>query len=254
MELWHGEYLNGKTAFDRGHFDRYRKNNMLRVEALERYKKGGRLLEVGCGNGYFLAAARDRGWQVQGVEVCGKLAAYIKKHLRLDIFAGTMEDAKFPDRSFDAVYLNNVIEHLNDPSSFMFEIGRALKDDGIVFISAPNMRDTLNIVNNVLARLGLRPNWEGYLRPPMHLHAFSPQPLDRLLDKTGFRVLDMFTAIQGDAVYFADFSPGSFKKLLKRAICIPTRSFDMGAQVIAYGAKRLSRSPEGLTGRCDDKT
>lgn len=238
MEVWNKDFLKDKNSFDRNHFENYREYNRLRVKELQSYKKQGKLLEVGCGNGYFLAEARENDWQVYGVEVCRDLSIHIRKYLNLDIFIGTLEEAKFPDGFFDAVYLNHLLEHLTDPLGFLSEVNRILKDDGVVFIGSPNAKDFLNALNKIITRSGLRRSWSGYLCPPMHLCAFTPHTLTKLLEKAGFKILDIFTIIQGDRTYFPDYSKWCLKKMVKRMVAFPGLFLGGGAHIEVYAAKQ----------------
>ena len=178
LELWYDQFLSKSRQFYDQHFKRYREHNRLRVEALEKYIKPGRLLEVGCGNAYFLAAARERGWEARGVEICRDLCRYVKEYFKLDIYCGTLEGAGFEDSYFDAVYLNNILEHVPDPAGFLKEVYRVLKDEGVIFTSVPNTKDLLDGLRRAAGYLGLKGIWKGYLDPPMHLYAYSPPDLE----------------------------------------------------------------------------
>lgn len=238
MELWNNDFLEGKNDFDWNHFRRYRGHNRLRVQELQNYREQGRLLDVGCSNGYFLAVARQKGWQVYGVEVCKELVRHINKYLNLNISIGTLEETKFSSDFFDVVYLNHLLEHLRDPMAFLVEVHKLLKDDGLLFIGVPNANDSLNSLNRILSWLKLRRVWTGDLCPPMHLYAFTPHTLTKMLEKAGFRILSLFTIIQGDRRYFPDYSKWSLKKLVKRIVAFPGQFIGRGAHIEVYAVKQ----------------
>lgn len=237
LELWYDQFLSKSRQFYDQHFKRYREHNRLRVEALEKYIKPGRLLEVGCGNAYFLAAARERGWEARGVEICRDLCRYVKEYFKLDIYCGTLEGAGFEDSYFDAVYLNNILEHVPDPAGFLKEVYRVLKDEGVIFTSVPNTKDLLDGLRRAAGYLGLKGIWKGYLDPPMHLYAYSPRTLKLLLEKCGFRVLKLFTVGEGNKEYFPDFSKASFKKAVKKSISFAAIPLRRGASLNTYAIK-----------------
>src|SRR5262249_44992987 len=85
------------------------------LRVLEREAQPGRLLEVGCAGGYFLQAARDRGWQPVGIEISEVAADYARQTLGLDVRTGTLETVSLEPESFDAVFLGDVLEHVPDP-------------------------------------------------------------------------------------------------------------------------------------------
>ncbi len=70
---------------------------------IERYKKRGRLLDVGAGFGFFLSEMRGRGWEVMGVEISQKAMDYAKHSLGLTVYPGPLEKIAFPESDFDVV-------------------------------------------------------------------------------------------------------------------------------------------------------
>ncbi|MBX4195816.1 class I SAM-dependent methyltransferase [Candidatus Parcubacteria bacterium] len=104
---------------------------------LGREKPKGRILDVGCSSGQFLYWARERGFETAGVEI-NKRTADIARSNGLDVYNGFLEDATFAKKSFDILFIGDVIEHVNDPRSFLKKAQEFLKDDGIIVISTPN--------------------------------------------------------------------------------------------------------------------
>ncbi len=98
-------------------------------------ERPGRLLDVGCGYGFFLKMADERGWEAVGVDLDPKGIAYAKEHLQVNALLGDLKDVRFPDSSFDLVTLWNVLDHIPDPLHFLSEIHRVLKEDGYIFYS-----------------------------------------------------------------------------------------------------------------------
>ena len=143
-------------------------------------KPPGRLLDVGCGTGIFLDAMRRHGWQVQGVELNEGAAQYSRDRLGLDVFAGPLEQAHYPDNTFDVVTLWDVLEHLPSPRLALQTFRRILKLDGLLVFRVPN-------AGSLDARLFGR-YWAGW-DLPRHYYAYDPQSARRLLDQSGFEVL-----------------------------------------------------------------
>lgn len=94
----------------------------------------GVFLDVRCGRGEMLWAARESGWDYQGIDSSPKHLQWSRNHLGVTGHLGTLEDARFADASFDSVNMGGVIEHLYDPFATLKEIRRVLKPGG-VFIS-----------------------------------------------------------------------------------------------------------------------
>ncbi len=142
------------------------------------YRGDGRFLDVGCGGGSYLYRLRQWGWNVYGAEP-SESGVRQARALGLDVSHGELRDVHFQDSFFDAVRLNNVLEHLTDPQGTFHEIHRILKPDGVVYITVPNTRS----VNFWL----FGENWYG-LDPPRHVISYSPKALRFLCDATGFEI------------------------------------------------------------------
>jgi SAM-dependent methyltransferase len=140
-----------------------------RVRMLERAtgRRGGRLLDVGSGTGEVLVAARDRGWQTQGVEP-ERTAAQMAAARGLDVAVASLEQSGLPESSFDVVSAFHVLEHIPDSRSFLRMMARWARPGGFVAIEVPNFAS--------VQRRRLRESWSG-LRPREHLVHFTPKTL-----------------------------------------------------------------------------
>jgi 2-polyprenyl-3-methyl-5-hydroxy-6-metoxy-1,4-benzoquinol methylase len=163
------------------------------LSLIEGYKGQGKLLDVGCALGAFLCLARERGWEVYGVDVSHYAASYGRETFGLDILVGQLEDAQFPDKFFDVITLWDVLEHFPDPSHQLKEIFRVLKDDGIVFLNAPNEEGLLRLLAGLIFRLSggkvVYPVRKLY--HPFHLYYFTQETLGALLQRNGFNLLKL---------------------------------------------------------------
>ena len=147
------------------------------------HPQGGPLLDVGCATGDFLHMMRRMGpWKVQGVEVSTGAAQQARECYGLNVCAGELADAAYPDSHFDVITIWDVMEHVHDPARTLQEMHRILKPGGLAIIRVPN-------IATWDARL-FGPYWVG-LDAPRHLYIFSPTTLEAFLQKTGFRVQKM---------------------------------------------------------------
>lgn len=143
-----------------------------------RDQKSGKLLDVGCATGTFLKYMQEQSdWDVSGVEL-NPHAAQIAKKQGLNVYNGTLENAKFPSNSFDVITLWDVLEHLYDPTSSLREIRRILKPGGTLIIRVPNLdsRDAK----------WFGTTWAGW-DAPRHLYVFTPDTLTQLVETTGLQ-------------------------------------------------------------------
>lgn len=84
------------------------------LHEIERFKKGGRLLDVGCGAGILLNLAKNKGWRSYGVEVSSGLCAYTQS-LGIEMKNAELIDCGLPEGHFDAVSMSQIVEHLAEP-------------------------------------------------------------------------------------------------------------------------------------------
>jgi len=136
------------------------------------------MLDVGCGVGTRLAIFRELGWHVEGLEM-DKRSAGLAAGLGYKIYSTSLEKADLPEDYFDAIYLNNVFEHLADPLGSLTRIVSALKDNGQLILVVPN--------SSSLAFRLFRQHWFA-LEVPRHLFTYSRENLTRLIRKCGFEV------------------------------------------------------------------
>ncbi|HUL31983.1 MAG TPA: class I SAM-dependent methyltransferase [Thermodesulfobacteriota bacterium] len=146
---------------------------------IERYRRSGRLLDVGTGFGFFPAEMKKRGWEVAGIEISQKAIDYARDVLGLTISPGPLEKAAFPDNDFNAVTAFYVIEHLSHPMAFLRECHRILKPGGLLLLRYPHTTP----IKHFLQFLGIKNRLYDL---PAHLSDFSPKMIQQCLEKIGF--------------------------------------------------------------------
>jgi 2-polyprenyl-3-methyl-5-hydroxy-6-metoxy-1,4-benzoquinol methylase len=151
------------------------------LDTIERQVRSrGRLLDVGCAVGFLLDEARRRGWQTAGVELSEFASSYARQKMRLDVRSNTLREARYPAEHFDAIVMDDVVEHFGDPESELREAWRISKSGGVLLIHTPNVESPWYAL--------MRKHWV-HLKPGEHLYYFSPATLARLLGRAGFRVI-----------------------------------------------------------------
>jgi 2-polyprenyl-3-methyl-5-hydroxy-6-metoxy-1,4-benzoquinol methylase len=138
---------------------------------------GRRLLEIGCGAGFFLKVAERNGWRVTGIELSEEASRFGIERLGLDIRREPAETLNVPAATFDAVVMFDTIEHLFDPRVVLKSVARALVPAGQLLISTPNFR--------ALSRQLLGSSW-AVLSPLEHMYYFEEKTLGRLVEDCGF--------------------------------------------------------------------
>lgn len=146
------------------------------VAAFSSHRQSNRLLDVGFGAGGLLRAAVRAGWDAEGVEV----SAPAVEHARmagLKVFNAELEQARYPDHTFDVVMAVEVLEHVPDPAALVREIARILRPGGLLWATTPHG-------SGLSARL-LGTRWS-VVCPPEHLQLLSGRGIQKLLGAAGF--------------------------------------------------------------------
>lgn len=142
-----------------------------------------RLLEIGCGFGYFLDEAFEEGFTVEGVEFNPHAARRLRRKFAFPIHSGAFEDMEFPAASFDAIAMFDVIEHLRDPFTCLDRVYDSLAPGGLLVVSTP---DAESIVSRVIGK-----RLEDFRRTREHLFFFGRETLAGLLAERGFELLEL---------------------------------------------------------------
>lgn len=143
----------------------------------------GELLDVGCGNGEFIARMQSLGWTVAGVEPDPRAVAHARSR-GLEVFSGMISDVPSSVR-YDVITLSHVIEHVLDPLELLRECRKRLRPGtGRLMITTPNLES--------LGHWWFKGYWRG-LEVPRHLHVFSPAALRECVGRAGLAVQTLRT-------------------------------------------------------------
>src|SRR2546425_3465207 len=143
--------------------------------------RGGELLDIGCGTGNFLAAARDEGFGVTGIELDRKAARFAKERVGLQrIFPLTISEfaSQHADEKFDVVTFFEVLEHQAAPVEFLQKVKACVRPGGVIALSVPNRE-----------RWMTGPDVLDY--PPNHFLRWNTAALRKFLSVQGFEVLSV---------------------------------------------------------------
>jgi 2-polyprenyl-3-methyl-5-hydroxy-6-metoxy-1,4-benzoquinol methylase len=168
------------------HYSTYGRNDYLSpvtitrynelLDTLEPYRKTNKLIDVGCGIGYFLEEAKKRGWEVYGTEYTDEAVAICRaKGITMD--KGALNPENYTDGEFDIVTSFEVIEHINNPIEEIKHFHKLLRQGGATYITTPNF--------NALERYLLQEKYN-VISYPEHLSYYTKTTLNALMTKLGF--------------------------------------------------------------------
>ncbi len=145
----------------------------------------GRLLDIGCGNGFKLRRYSNEGFEIYGVDLNFQEIEFAKKTiLNAKFFNSTLEECNFPENYFDIIRIDNVLEHVKDPEEILNEILRIIKNDGKLIMYVPNGRSLLSLIFK---------KYHSNCWVPFHIFLFNKKSMKNLLQKTKWHLIDIFT-------------------------------------------------------------
>jgi SAM-dependent methyltransferase len=147
----------------------------------------GRVLDLGCGNGYLLRNLARLGWTVFGLDPDPAAISAANELLGPVGRVGEIGTVSF-DRDFDVITMNHVIEHLPDPITTLRHCLSKLRSGGRIVVQTPNA-DSWGARRFGSAWV----HWD----PPRHLYLFSPTTLQRAAEEAGFIVDEVRTSVHG---------------------------------------------------------
>lgn len=145
----------------------------------DKFPSKGRLLDVGCGYGYFLAAMKEKGWDVVGVEPSANASEFARDELKIDVIQATLDSVNLPPASFDAISAFYVLEHLTNPGAALSKMYELLKPGGVLVLRVPHTTPIVKLLTVLKIQNNL-------FDMPFHLFDFSPKAIRVFLNNAGF--------------------------------------------------------------------
>lgn len=214
-----------------------------KVKSIERLApRKGKLLDIGCGYGFFLEAARRRNWEVYGIEISKHAADYAQNKFSLNVLHGTIEDAQFSECFFDVITAWDLIEHLNDPMDFIQKVRRFVKQNGLIVIKTPNQDSLYTRIGNLIYKIS-----SGKILFPIlsqygysHLYRFSPTTIKSLLEQEGFcvfRITKENSNLKILTQQHKNYAEKPYMKMLLYLLSFFAEVLQMQNQIIVYAKK-----------------
>ncbi len=159
------------------------KSYNLLLDEFEKYRKHNRILDVGCGRGWFLQEAKKRGWVVYGTEY-SSTALDLCNNEGIKMHSGALTENAFESNYFDVVTSFEVLEHINNPQEEIKSIYKFLRRGGLFYITTPNFNSYL--------RYQLKEKYN-IICYPEHLSYYTRKSLKYLLSNNNFKTNKVLT-------------------------------------------------------------
>lgn len=201
-------------------------------------RKGKLLLDIGCGNGTFLRAARARGFVAHGMDVSARAVEIAQRQSGCTVRQGEIGSDVWPRHRFDFVTMFHVLEHLHDPRRALGYVRELLLPGGVLILQVPN-------VASVQARV-FSTRWYG-LDVPRHLINYTPDGLALLLRETGFdfEILSRFSLRDNPASIASSLAP-SLDPVHRKGMALNSSALLGGIREAAYLGLCLLAAPAAL--------
>jgi 2-polyprenyl-3-methyl-5-hydroxy-6-metoxy-1,4-benzoquinol methylase len=190
------QFLRARLAGMYGHFVHYSGLLSMRKRMLTRLFENdspGRLLEIGCGDGNFLASIKKQGWEVTGIDSDPEAARVAMAKYGVSVRIGRFEDIYLPQDYYNVVLINHVVEHVSDPVFFLARAGAIIAPAGRIIVVTPNSAG--------FGHAAFGSDWRG-LDPPRHLHIFTPVNLVETVRKAGLNCMHLSTtSVNAEAIF-----------------------------------------------------
>lgn len=178
------DYSDYHRDSDYEKFNEHFRNIFQNIYSLvSRYvSRPAKILEIGCSTGTLLSLFKENGWEVWGIEPSKSFWNAQEKGIK--VLGVSLLEAKLEEASFDLVVINHTLEHMSKPLDNLKKAYKLLKKGGKIYIGVPNF-DSLD------SRLW-KSKWK-MLLPEEHNFQYTPQTLKKVLEKVGFKIVEMRT-------------------------------------------------------------
>jgi 2-polyprenyl-3-methyl-5-hydroxy-6-metoxy-1,4-benzoquinol methylase len=143
-----------------------------------------RILDIGCGGGFFLRRAKEKGFEVLGIEPSHHASDYAKSH-NIPIITEFFENVDFTNhKKFGAIHMNAVLEHSGSPNQILEICHNILEKNGMLIVETPN---DFNPLQKIVQKSLKKDEW--WVAPKEHLNYFNFNSLSELIQRKGFQVI-----------------------------------------------------------------
>lgn len=150
-------------------------------------KTDGKILDIGCADGVFTKVIFEKAkpQKIIGVDILPKSVTWAKKHWKnpkMEFTAADAENLKYESNTFDAVFILEVLEHVNDPQKVLFDVKRILTKNGYAILLVPTDSLLFRIIWFFWTK------FRGKIWKETHIQTYRNNYLTRICKKADFKI------------------------------------------------------------------
>jgi 2-polyprenyl-3-methyl-5-hydroxy-6-metoxy-1,4-benzoquinol methylase len=203
---------------------------------IEKHREPGTLLDVGCGTGLFLSAARRRGWQPFGIDASEEATSHAREHFDLDLWVGDFANFASEGRKFDVITGWDIIEHAREPVQLLELMRGSLAPGGLIALSTPNQKNILDVLAGSFYHLT-----GGRLTAPLekfyieqHFLYFTPDTLGQAVQRAHLEVVE----IKREMTDLRRLTLSPFMRAVLESLFLVARGFGLENRLFAIAKAR----------------
>jgi len=180
-----------------------------------------RYLDVGCGEGQALEQAKKAGYEVYAQDISALFARTVKKNTGITVDTREISKGSYQSDFFDLIYMDSVLEHVQNPREFLETITGFLAPGGVLYLIVPNEKSLMNHLKNTAYRLTGKPHTAmiSPFKKPYHLVGFSRKSMRFLAHALSLRVVSLTcdkSYLHIDQVVYSGFKAKLPYRLLRK--------------------------------------
>lgn len=201
------------------------------AKKIEKITDKRRIIDIGCGVGYFLSVAKERGWKTKGIESSKFAAEYGEKQFGIQIENSSFLEANWRE-TYDVVTFWDVIAHTKNPLAHIELSRQFLTNGGLVVVKSPNRPNILFYIASIISKIT---ESRGLLHLPAQLYHFTPKTMKKMLTIAGFEILkyDLVNEVKLPVKFWRNK-----KYYAVQALYVFLKLFGIKESFIIYGKKK----------------
>ncbi len=160
-------------------------------EIIQKYKKSGKFLDIGCSTGSMFEYFNRPEWELYGVEVSSTAAKYAATKYSANVQFGTFSSSQFSKEYFDLVSMIDMLYYVDDPRSDFKKVRDIIRPDGLLGVEIAGQKYVLTRSRGIVCQL-IERRWTRLQTDSSYLYWLTPLALEKILNQTGFKIVGWY--------------------------------------------------------------